>query len=489
VPTFQFTSSAGSCVPIHMDANGNPNPSPPFSLSNSSNVADTQRRTVNSSILSRATISAVTEASRGTHRQASVGLDAAYNRLRQIRRGLWDLPESLPVAISPEIQAALSHDADTSPGFPLSSATGRRERFGSREDATPGQIHSAAAQNDRVPSDVPLSESSSRSVDRRQPVRPSLGPPHNTLSTNQNGTSAGHSEDDEMTLLGRRVAARLAVVPTTGAATNHYGGAREVYEGMIDSILSVTRRYEEELEMLGHILGGGRRLPTTGPSRTVSRSSPAFAYLSQDRHHASPHQSLRGASQTPQAPQDFLQNPQRDLGAAINREQNLMPSERLSFLSNFAVQNSPTPSDNVPNRPLIFNEPLRHVPSELNDPSPEPRPHSVSESAFQGRNYVVHRTYNRDGEELVHNITVDWGDRDPLPWLMPSPNTSRRHRNRFSSSGRQDFDVLRTTDPVVPSPSPPPLHAPAPAHTPTSSNDPPRRRGWGKFIFYAQSSA
>jgi hypothetical protein len=475
-----------------MDANGNPNPSP-FSPSDSPNVADTQRRTLSSSILPRTRISAVTEASRGTHRQASVALDAAYNRLRQVRRSLLDLSESLPVAISqlrlhvPEIQVTLGHDADTSPEFPLSSAAGHRERFGAREGATLGQIHSAA-QNDRVPSDVPLTDSFSRSVDRQQPARASLGLPPNSLSTNQTGTFAGSAlEDDETTLLGRRVAARLAVVPTIGATTNQYGGAGEVYEGEIDSIISVTRRYEEELDMLGHIMEGRRRLPTTGPSRTIPRSSPTFVYSSQDRHHASPLQSPRVASQTPQAPQDFSQHIQRDLGAAMNREQNLGPSERLSFLSNFAVQNSPTPSNNVPNRPLIFDEPSSYVSPELNDPSSEPRRHSVSESAFQGRNYVVHRTYNRDGEELVHNITIDWGDRDPLSWLMPSPNTSRRHRNRFSSNGRQDFDALRTTDPVVPLPPPLPPHVPA--HASTRSNDPPRRRGWGKCIFHARFSA
>ncbi|KAF7784544.1 hypothetical protein Agabi119p4_709 [Agaricus bisporus var. burnettii] len=467
-----------------MDANSNLDPSP-FSSSNSPNVADTQRGTNNPSVSSRTAIPSVNEASRSTHRQASVALDAAYNRLRQVRRSLLDLSESLPVAISqlrlhvPEIEAALGHDADISPPeIQASSAAGHGEGFGAREGATWGRIHSGV-QNDRS---RPSVESLSRSVDVQRPASSSLGPSLNAPLTNQTGSQAGSAlEDDGATLLGRRVAARLAVEPTIadGAAINRYRGAREVYEGAIDSIVSATRRYEEELERLGRVVDERRRFSTTGPLRTIPRSSPTSAYPSQDRHHVSLPLSSSGTSQTSQAPQGSSLHPPVDLGAANIRRQNVGPSERLSFLSTLAVPSSLAPSNNVSNRPLIFDESLSDASSELNNPSMEPRNHSVSESTFQGRNYVVHRTYNRDGEEHIHNITIDWGDRDPLSWLMPSPNTSRRHRIRFNSGGRQDSDVLRMTDPVVPLPSPLPPNGHR--HASNRSNDPPQRRGWARL--------
>lgn len=485
-----------------MDTNRHsPYPSPPSS-SNSPNVADTQVTPPNSSISRRATISAMNEASRDTQRhlqQTSAALDAAYNRIRQVRRSLLDLSESLPATLSqlrlhvPEGQVASDHDADAfslPPEFQPPSAQELEEMYGARERAPWNRVL-PGSHSGRSSSISSVTESLLRSADAQQRASSTLGLPGSVLPMHPVARAGPLSRptpgDDGTTLLGRRVAARIAVVPTVADAastTNQLiGDVGELYEGAFNSIASVTRSYEEELERVVRVMGERRRTSVAAPSRPSPRPTSVFAYPSQDPRQLSPRRSSEGTTHNSQASPGTSLNPQWDLGpgsVSNNPRQNSGPSERLSLLSNFSVQNLPTPSmSNMSSHPLIFDEPLSYVPSETSDPSWESRYHPTPESAFQGRNYVVHRTYNRNGEELVHNITVDWDDGDPMSWLMPSPNTSRRHRNRFSS--HQNLDVLRTTDPIVPLP-PPPLPPQDYTRTLTNSSDPPRRRGWGKFF-------
>ncbi|KAJ7596596.1 hypothetical protein C8J56DRAFT_291507 [Mycena floridula] len=99
--------------------------------------------------------------------------------------------------------------------------------------------------------------------------------------------------------------------------------------------------------------------------------------------------------------------------------------ERLSLLSNFSsVQNLSTPTSAA--RPLLFEEPTSYI----NPPSPSTRLIDEHES----RAYSIRRTINLDGEEVVHNINLDWEDDDSLaPWLIPPlpPNLPRSARSNF----------------------------------------------------------
>ncbi len=484
-----------------MDTSGNyPYPSPP-STSTSPNIAEEPVTVANPSISRLATIS---EASRETQRHlqhTSAALDAAYSRVRQIRRSLLELSESLPAALShlraPDGRWPVSgQNADTFSLPPVSQSPA--EELGGRERAR-GTVSrrrvQSDAHNDRISSDIFMSEGLLHSL-MDVPQR-TYSAETSTASLPQGdrqpfprmrvGPSRFTERDDGSTTLGRRVAARTAVAPAitdSSYSTNQStGDAGQTHEGALNAIAAVTRNREEEIARVLHILNERRRTSPTAPLRTTSRpESTPTRTLSQDPpqlySHRSSHETPQLSSQAPPNPSSNLQGDSSPGTMPNSARQNSGPSERLSLLSNFSVQNFPIPSTSIlPNHPLLFNEPLSYVPSETVDNSLESRYILTSEPAFRGRHYVAHRTRSRTGEELVHNITVDWDEGEPMSWLMPSPNISRRHRNRFSSP-RQTLDGLRTTDPVATLP-PPPLPIPENSNGSTTPSDHPRRRGWG----------
>lgn len=473
-----------------MDTNGsNPYPSPPFS-SNSPNVAEVQVTTPDPSILRRTTIPVAGEASQETHRhlqETSAALDAAYNRIRQVRRSLLQLTESLPETFSQLRVQGFQH-SPSELGDTRTEALWSQGLSGSRSSAAPGS-HSVAASERSTTPNIPWYQSQgSSSVQASQANRDAQG-------------------DDGSTILGRRVAARLVAAPTVGDATSATNqllqDAGHIYERAYNSIVSVTRGYEGDLERVLRIVGERGTDSTTVPLQpTLSRTSTSAQMPSQGTSQLSPQ---RSSQRTPprfsHTPPGSSLNHHWDLGPGSSPQQNTVPSESLSLLSNFSVQNFPTPltlsTSNMSSRPLIFDEPLSYVSPETVDPTPESRYHSTADSgsAFQGQNYVVQRRYNRNGEEVVHNITVDWDDDDPMSWLMPSPNISRRHRNRFSSP-RQNLDLLRASDthptppPQQPAETTPSFSSSTPSYPTSSSiiseasnssNSAPRRRGWARL--------
>ncbi|KAJ7693535.1 hypothetical protein B0H17DRAFT_485841 [Mycena rosella] len=144
--------------------------------------------------------------------------------------------------------------------------------------------------------------------------------------------------------------------------------------------------------------------------------------------------------------------------------------DRLSILSNFSVQNLATPTSAVArDRPLLFEEPLSYAGQRRDS-------RDIAESPIGSeRSYFIHRRVNADGDELVHNINLEWDDEDPLSWLMPStrerpvsemPDYSAFTRRRF---GPPIFDGHDRND-VRGARGPPPMSEP-------------RRRGWGASIY------
>lgn len=484
------------------DNNGNSYPSPPSS-SNSPNVTEERLPPPNSSIPRRATLSVVGEASRETQRhlqQTSAALDAAYNRIRQVRRSLLELSESLPATISqlrlqvPGDQFAPGHDAILlSPSPEPENYYAEEQAVGNnaREREPWNRVLLSSSPEDVVPRNSFLTGNLVQSITDSQQLRANPVPNSNAiLPTNVPRTFArmrinpsrrDTQGDDGSTLLGRRVAARIAVTPSysdTAAPTYQLiGGIGQIYEGALNPIASVTNAYDGELERVLRALDERRRnLPATPSRSTIRRTSTLAQTSSQVPSQVSPHLSSQGplqpSSQSSQTHLNPSSTPQRGLGSGStlsDTRQNSGPSERLSLLSNFSVQNFPTlAAPNLPSRPLIFDEPLSYVQSSEVDPTSESGDHPTSEVAFHGRNYVVHRTYNQNGEEVVHNITVDWDDGDPQSWLMPSSSFSRRHRNRINGS-HQGIELPYPADTNVTTPPP------------QDNNAAPRRRGWARL--------
>jgi len=442
-----------------METNGtNPCPFP----SNSPNVTDERTTVPDPSNLRPVVISEVSQETHQHLHETSAAVDAAYNRIRQIRRRLAQLTETLPTTLAQFGLQELEQRSDRTISPPLDF----------QHTPIDGQ-------------GVAFSDSNPHSIGSWQ-MSPIQNAPWNGIRT-MRVSQTNLAGDDGSTLLGRRVAARLATSPMVediASVTDQLiQDAGQVYARTYDSVVAMTRGYESGFEQFLPIEGewmpaGGVSTSAHAPSRNMSQLSP--------------HQSSqRTASQSSRSSLGSSLDPEWDLGSTHN----LVSSERLSLLSNFSVQDLLRPStsstSNPPGRSLISDEPLSNALSETVDPISESRHHLIADSdpAFQGRNYVVHRRYDHNGEELVHNITVDWDEDDS--WLMPSPNRSRQHRNRFSNPN-PDFDISRT-DTLEPQPTPDsvapvtqsgpslPTSASNSSVSPNPGETPPRRRGWGKF--------
>jgi len=79
---------------------------------------------------------------------------------------------------------------------------------------------------------------------------------------------------------------------------------------------------------------------------------------------------------------------------------------------------------------------------------------------------------NADGDELVHNINLEWDDEDPLSWLMP-PRRERPETTDYSAFPRRRFappmfDMHDRNETVRGARGPPPMVEP-------------RRRGWARL--------
>ncbi|KXN82689.1 Ephrin type-A receptor 2 [Leucoagaricus sp. SymC.cos] len=198
-----------------MDANGtNPYPSPPLSF-NPPNVPGDQVTVPEPSILSRQL------------QQTTAALDAAYNRIRQVRRSLLELSESLPVTFNylRLQEAAIGDTSSLSLEF-LQSSVEERSR---------------SPWNQVGPRSRPATDSPSTVTPK--PTTDQLS----CQDTLRRASSANRDTqtDDGSTVLGRRVAARLA-------ATNHsIQDAGQIDGGTLNSIASVTRAYED-LEQVAH---------------------------------------------------------------------------------------------------------------------------------------------------------------------------------------------------------------------------------------------
>ncbi|KAK7029638.1 hypothetical protein VNI00_014336 [Paramarasmius palmivorus] len=208
---------------------------------------------------------------------------------------------------------------------------------------------------------------------------------------------------------------RQQFLPRRQLETSHSPLLRELYE---DSRTTLGRRVESRTSMDSN---SSRRSAETG---TVSNPTIVFRFQTRQRRSepTPPHRpaSIPSASQpeTPGSASHSLESPSQSLGAPVrgtNRRmrnnvrgsgdsrQSSSSGGRLSVLSNFSVQNLPTPSSTLHHGPsLLFDEPTSYDERE--------RMESIDEemSGPQPRSYVVNRQMTTSGEEYVHEVNMDW---------------------------------------------------------------------------------
>ncbi|TFK40897.1 hypothetical protein BDQ12DRAFT_678560 [Crucibulum laeve] len=343
-----------------------------------------------------------------TLHHASAALEAAYNRIREVRRNLLELSGALPPADIP-IRGPIGNLLDPHHGSML-----RDGGASVREIATvngrqlQGQdshtiMRRRESEDWDVRTNIPLPRHISRSRIRNHVTR-------------QTTRSRDDHNDDGFTELGRRVAAREAV------ASNNYPLDTSSREGDIDYIRAVNLDHsflQPLREDEPPFNDGSRNSPIMVSNSGVRRP------LVQSQHHP---------PEVPLPPPWRFSTPGIPIRDQFSRRAvESTDSQRLSLLSNFSVQNLSTPrSVTLSDHALLFDEPGSYTHDSISQAQ-------FTESISHGRNYVIQRRVNSDGDEHIHNINVMWDD-DNSWVLSPRRGTATRESALLSDQGIGPFE-------------------------------------------------
>ncbi|KAJ7071383.1 hypothetical protein C8F01DRAFT_1110320 [Mycena amicta] len=369
----------------------------------------------------------IVESSQQSLRAASNALQATYRRIRHIRRSLDLSNDAMP---SPDGSMGPNYSALLLTASPVDDDESDPEDLQDRQDSLSWNDHTSVPPPPRLrglqlPSPSPSTFHSSRRF---------FDLARTTLST-----------DDGATFLGRSVAQLSPMDSVLRAAEME----RELLHWR-----TVTRRTDPGLTASradalsrSDIIRNARSLDTEAPPQL---SIPSHAWpprSSRWRLYRSNGLDTRQSSSSTQPP------------SSAQPRTRPPPADRLSLLSNFSsMQNLSTPTSALPrDRPLLFEEPQSY------DVNSRRESRDIAESAAEQRSYFIHRRLNADGDELVHNINLDWDEDDPLTWIMPP--------TQFHQNPRRRRARYRLTDPEERILEPIPV-APGPE---------PRRRGWARL--------
>ncbi|KAJ7785784.1 hypothetical protein B0H16DRAFT_1488008 [Mycena metata] len=427
-------------------------------------------------------------------RAASAALTQAYRRIRQVRRNLVELADPLSSSDSFGGDIGPGHSALMLTASPESSDTDEVIDFNAirsnlaavdrqsqeyLERYAPGSWadHQGSPSNVELPRprrQVQLPSPSSSAEPLQHPVIP----PRRSMLESQFARRPNlYNADDPHTFIGRRVAAAEAAGPSRPADTPP--------QPQVDLGL---RAVELEREII-HL----RALTTqrrTDPGMAASSRADALSRaeivraarsLDMESFRAGHRQQTGNNNPTPRPPS----NPRRwrAYRAAPETRQNsnntlpptsahppasAHPDSRLSMLSNFSVQNLSTPTSAFTrDRPLLFEEPFSYTSGSRRESR------DIVESPIGSeRSYFIHRRVNADGDELVHNINLEWDDEDPLSWLMSA-------RERGESQDYSAFPRRRFTPPMFDTRDHFSFDTRASRAPPIIQE--PRRRGWARL--------
>ncbi|KAK0198975.1 hypothetical protein F5146DRAFT_1021652 [Armillaria mellea] len=428
---------------------------------------------------------------------ASTALQAAYRRIRQVRRSLLELSDAIPTRdwenrVEGDSELRPRHDAIMLTGsmfddsgessdepFEVDRLRGALPAMEGRDlerqsDSARSSLYlDFVRENDMsdVPSRysrLPLAPLGSISESTTPPPAPAppplilnspISPPRlPRRSLLESGLLRRRElSDDPSTTTGRRVAALEA------AGSSNYADSPVAMPGS-DELLTLPLSAERDFEHLRSIVRQRRSDP--GVSARVDLLLENIRRTNADR----PTRSL----DTPNAPRNGSQNasnptPRTSYGSRRFRysrptsmQSPVSPSsDRLSLLSNFSIQNLPTPTSSILSHPpLLFDEPLSYVqPSDPNFQSRSALDRDGSTAEDQERRgYYISRRLNSEGQEHVHNVQVDWSD-DAMAWLMPTRDRLLQDQSAQSRiHARRPRDGTITAPRVTTSPPEPTAH-------------------------------
>ncbi|KAJ7226013.1 hypothetical protein GGX14DRAFT_350210 [Mycena pura] len=451
----------------------------PVSTAGSPNMEETSRQPISDPSAQRS------DSQQQSLRAASAALQAAYRRIRQVRRSLGELmAEPLP---SPESVAGImgpNHSALVLTASPVEESSDANDvidfqrlrsnlaevdrqtqeyldRFAPGSWSDHQQVSSAAV----LPRTRSHMQLPSPSPSSSEPLHHLTIPRRSMLESQLTRRREVLNPDDATTFIGRRVAAREAA-----------GTSRPLDTPPSSHMDPSLRAAEMERELL-YLRTPTRRtdpgMVATARADALSRSElvRAARSLDMDIIRAGQRQQPTNAPSHPWQPRrwrTYRAAAETRANSSTQSPQASLPPhpDRLSLLSNFSVQNFSTPTSALPrDRPLLFEEPLSYVNGQRRDSRDADSPGGSE------RSYFIHRRLNADGDELVHNINLEWDDDDPLSWLIPSREHSMNenpdfYRRRVASSDPHDRSDsgrgARGPLPLEPIPEP-------------------RRRGWARL--------
>ncbi|KAF8060997.1 hypothetical protein FPV67DRAFT_1673823 [Lyophyllum atratum] len=375
---------------------------------------------------------------------ASAALEAAYRRIRQVRRNLLEVADRMP---SSESQLRSSEHNTVGPDHNAIVLTGPFVDDSSNFEDELVFAHPSAVTR-------PVSNPYATGRFRDLPPLNTFGPVNPTPPNMQNSPYFSHRPyplprrsqpenpvprrrdvhiDDASTSLGRRVAAREAA----GASnTNHLSTVNSLarFDGSSSRLLASIERDIEQFRTVAQLVRqrGTEPAPamvpdnvaasSTRPTQTADVNAARRTVLSPNASTGADASLL--ASSHPESRRRRLGR-----GTASARPSVSTASERLSLLSNFSVQNLPTPVS-ANHRPLIFEEPSSYIQAANFIESRHDTWEDLIEEHEQ-RNYVIRSRYNADGEEHVHPINLDWIDEAPYGL----PNISRLRESVQNARG------------------------------------------------------
>lgn len=468
---------------LYIDMSGSTeNPTPLSSTASSLSTEDAQ--THRSPISSRDPI----DASLVTLQAASLTLENAYRRIRAARRNLIDATRS-----AEEGRQALSgigpgHEAITLVGgnenenstVDSASETGRRVSPATSVAQSRARFQAVQEQLRQIETTIDA-EIRSRTILYGEPVSSSAvaSPPRSVSSSTHSNSNMGTIGSqrpnlgslrttnldgaDGSTSLGRRVALR----EMTSNVTSPSSSTSSASLWLEQTLGALTQRAETSREMLDSMR---RQMNSRGdlpPQSPTTSSAPSSGVESTQETRRRSMYVARSSTRSDTSTSSVADSRRRRLygtgtgTTSSSLSQSPLTSEsdpRLSLLSNFSVQNLPTPVSGSSPRALIFEEPTSYVPAaNFIEPTSNTRNEPPIRESQDERSYVVRRRYNANGEEFVHSINMEWADDDdddPMAWMLSresqedlgldvvntrvgGPRPRRRHVNHPNPVGRR----------------------------------------------------
>ncbi|KAG5646073.1 hypothetical protein DXG03_004496 [Asterophora parasitica] len=362
--------------------------------------------------------------------QASAALDAAYRRIRQVRRNLLEVTGNINLPNRSFDTTGLAPDLNAIDPGPRSPYLGHLEHL----TESPTMPLPEPPRPRRLLDLPPLITASLINPTPPIPDRP-IPLPRRSQLEHQFPRRRDDYMDDASTSLGRRVAAREATI----ASNSGYGSSATLnslshFDGNSAQLLASIERDIDHFRTMARLRRADASTAAPGSATAPALPRPALGVI-----HPSSYNSpiIRESIGTSNRLLGVMPSPRirRRLPMNSSRLSGSTESERPSLLSNFSVQNLPTPVSAGIARPLLFDEPATYLPA-ANFTEPDTRQNVMEDSLEEHRNYTIRRRYNVDGEEHVHPINFEWNDENPT-WIGPGGVLTENERRRESSQAVQ----------------------------------------------------